>query len=129
MKPEMVVRRLAHSLGYRYRLHQKHLPGKPDLVFPGKKKVIFVHGCFWHQHADPQCKLSHTPKSNREYWAPKLEGNVKRDRAHEVLLRGMGWECLIIWECQVRTGIGLAESIQHFLDARSRSERAEGPGI
>ena len=123
MKPEIAVRRLAHSLGYRYRLHRKDLPGKPDLVFPGKKKVIFVHGCFWHLHSDPQCKLSRIPKSNQEYWVPKLEGNAKRDREHQMLLREMGWDCLIIWECQVRTGIGLAQLIRRFLEARPRSDK------
>ena len=79
MKPEMAVRRLIHSMGYRYRLHYKHLPGKPDLVFPSRKKVIFVHGCFWHQHDCKLCPIVRKPKSNTDYWLSKLEKNIQRD--------------------------------------------------
>lgn len=102
MKPEMVVRRLVHGMGYRYRLHRKDLPGKPDLVFPGRKKVIFVHGCFWHQHGDPDCKIARRPKSNLDYWNPKLDRNVERDARNQAKLREMGWDPLIVWECQAR---------------------------
>ncbi|MHB8753853.1 MAG: very short patch repair endonuclease [Candidatus Acidiferrales bacterium] len=98
MKPEMVVRRLAHSLGYRYRLHTQSLPGKPDLVFPRLKKIIDVRGCFWHQHG--RCTDSHIPNSRKSYWAPKLESNVRRDTRNVRLLRRLGWRVLIIWECQ-----------------------------
>ena len=86
MKPEMQVRRLVHSMGYRYRLHRKDLPGKPDRVFPGRRKVIFVHGCFWHQHADPVCKIVRLPQSNRDYWWPKLERNTVREAEQEAKL-------------------------------------------
>ena len=102
MKPEMAVRRLAHSMGFRYRLHRRDLPGKPDLVFPSRKKVIFVHGCFWHQHDDPDCKISRVPKSRIEYWGEKLSKNVMRDAAQRDLLEDIGWKTFVIWECQVK---------------------------
>ena len=115
MKPELRVRRLVHSMGYRYRLHRKDLPGKPDLVFPGRRKVIFVHGCFWHQHADPVCKLVRLPKSNRDYWWPKLERNAARDAEQEAKLGELGWKVLILWECEIEGGTDLRERIQEFL--------------
>ena len=115
MKPEMRVRQLAHSMGYRYRLHRKDLPGKPDLVFPGRRKVIFVHGCFWHQHADPACKIARLPKSNQDYWLPKLERNAARDAEHAARLNELGWEVLLLWECEVGRANGLRERIREFL--------------
>ncbi len=102
MKPEMLVRRLSHALGYRHRLHRKELPGKPDLVYPGRRKVIFVHGCFWHQHADPSCKIARRPKSNLDYWIPKLERNMERDVRNQEELRASGWEVMTVWECEAR---------------------------
>lgn len=102
MKPEMLVRKVSHRLGYRHRLHRKDLPGKPDLAYPGKRKVIFVHGCFWHQHADPECKISRRPKSNLGYWGPKLDRNVERDSANQAELRRVGWDYIIVWECEAR---------------------------
>ena len=116
MKPEMFVRRLVHSMGYRYRLHRRDLPGKPDLVFAGRRKVIFVHGCFWHQHADPACNISRRPQSNRDYWLPKLQRNVERDLEHQVQLQKLGWDFLVIWECHVKDNDNLFKGIQHFLD-------------
>lgn len=115
MKPEMAVRRLTHAMGYRYRLHRKDLPGKPDLVFPGRRKVIFVHGCFWHQHAGKDCKISRVPQSNRDYWVPKLERNAERDREHQAFLKALGWDVLIIWECQVKDNADLPGKIEAFL--------------
>ena len=115
MKPEMQVRRLAHSMGYRYRLHRKDLPGKPDLVFPSRRKVIFVHGCFWHQHADPACKIVRLPQSNQDYWGPKLERNVERDAKHAAKLGELGWAVMILWECEVNSGHRLRERIREFL--------------
>ena len=115
MKPEMRVRQLAHSMGYRYRLHRKDLPGKPDMVFPGRRKAIFVHGCFWHQHASPACKIARIPKSNRDYWLPKLERNASRDAEHMAKLDKLGWEVLILWECEVEEYTGLRERIRKFL--------------
>lgn len=111
--PEMIVRRLVHSLGYRYRLHQRDLPGKPDLVFRAKRKVVFVHGCFWHQHG---CKGSHLPKSNQTYWKPKLERNRERDAEHIEELRGSGWKCLVLWECELVDVVRLSRRICKFLD-------------
>lgn len=114
-KPEMLVRRLVHHLGYRYRLHRKDLPGKPDLVFPGRQAIIFVHGCFWHQHPDENCKDSALPKSKAEYWLPKLHRNQKRDAEnHEALIRA-GWRVLIIWECETRYQDDLAQRLHSFL--------------
>lgn len=110
--PEMTVRRLVHSMGYRYRLHRSDLPGKPDLVFPGRGKVIFVHGCFWHQHG---CSCSHLPKSNRLYWVPKLERNRARDAEHVKALRAGGWKCLVLWECQLNEMKRIRQRISKFL--------------
>ena len=118
MKPEMTVRRLLHSMGYRYRLHGRELPGKPDLVFPARRKVIFVHGCFWHQHADPGCRIVRRPKSNREYWLPKLERNVARDAENRARLEELGWEVLVIWECEVRAGSSFLARATEFLEPR-----------
>ena len=115
-KPEMAVRRLAHGLGYRFRLHRKDLPGKPDLVFPRRGKIIFVHGCFWHQH---RCKRgSRIPSSRQEYWLPKLRGNVARDKAVLRQLRKLGWSVLVVWECQTKPDKldRLAERIARFLE-------------
>ena len=103
-------------MGYRYRLHRHELPGRPDMVFPSRRKVVFIHGCFWHQHADPACKITHRPKSNLDYWLPKLERNVARDKAHRARLAGLGWSILVIWECEVDPGAGLAERIRFFLE-------------
>ncbi|WP_343225592.1 very short patch repair endonuclease [Oricola nitratireducens] len=99
-KPEMVVRRLVHAMGYRYRLHRKDLPGKPDLVFPRLRKIIQVHGCFWHQHPDPACRRARIPKTRREFWVPKLEGNARRDIENERALQKLGWDVLVVWECE-----------------------------
>ena len=118
MKPEMLVRRLTHSMGFRYRLHRKDLPGKPDLVFPGRRKVIFVHGCFWHRHADPVCKLTHVPQSNRDYWLPKLERNASLDASHQAELSDLGWDVLTIWECEIREYDLLRERLRDFLGSR-----------
>ena len=98
--PELVVRRLAHSIGARFRLHRADLPGKPDLVFAGRRKVIFVHGCFWHGHGDPKCRRSRIPKSRVEFWTNKIARNSARDARNETLLRERGWSVLTIWECE-----------------------------
>jgi DNA mismatch endonuclease, patch repair protein len=112
-KPEIAVRRLLHGLGYRFRLHRNDLPGTPDIVFPARKKVILVHGCFWHQHA---CSLGRKqPKTNQLYWGPKLARNVERDREARKALRAMGWQALVVWECQVRKN-RVSERITRFLN-------------
>jgi DNA mismatch endonuclease, patch repair protein len=99
-KPEMTVRRLVYGMGFRYRLHRRDLPGKPDLVFGPRGKVIFVHGCFWHQHPDPACLDGRLPKSRTEYWHAKLAKNVERDRLHCEALAAAGWRVMTIWECE-----------------------------
>jgi DNA mismatch endonuclease (patch repair protein) len=113
MKPEMMVRRLTFSLGYRYRLHRKSLPGKPDLVFGPRRKVIFVHGCFWHQH--PICIDGRMPKSNTVYWDKKLARNIERDAENLAALEAAGWKSLVIWECQTKDQKKLAAKIKRFL--------------
>lgn len=111
--PEMIVRRLTHSIGYRYRLHRKDLPGKPDLVFPSRRKVIFVHGCFWHQH---DCaRGARLPKSHQEYWLPKLSRNKQRDAEHQATLRELGWDVLVIWECELKSLESVKSKINCFL--------------
>lgn len=99
-KPEVAVRRYAHGLGYRFRLHRKDLSGSPDLVFPSRAKVIFVHGCFWHRHFG--CRYATTPKSRRAFWEEKFRANQKRDARNLESLKNDGWEALVIWECQVK---------------------------
>ena len=114
-RPEMVVRRLVFSLGYRYRLHARDLPGHPDLVFRPRRKVIFVHGCFWHRHQ--LCPLARMPKSRLDFWQPKLEGNRLRDQRNRRDLAKAGWKVLTIWECQLKNPERLEEIIKRFLDA------------
>ena len=115
MKPEMVVRKTVHRLGYRYRLHRRDLPGTPDLTFPCRKKVIFVHGCFWHWHDAPDCKIARLPKSNPDYWRPKLERTRSRGNKHIENLKSLGWEVLVIWECQLKDKEALIRRLQEFL--------------
>ena len=112
-KPEIRVRRLVHALGFRYRLHRRDLPGTPDLVFVSRRKVIFVHGCFWHQHED--CANGRVPATNTDYWAPKLHRNVERDRENQADLRAKGWDCLILWECETGDTQHLKRRIKEFL--------------
>lgn len=112
-KPEMVVRRLTHALGYRYRLHRSDLPGKPDLVFPSRRAVIFVHGCWWHCHT---CKRAQrTPKTNTQYWNEKRSRNRRRDQRVQRQLRRQGWRVMVVWECQLPQPLRLGERIQRFL--------------
>jgi len=112
MRPELAVRSLVHKMGYRYRLHRKDLPGKPDLVFATRRKVIFVHGCYWHGHG---CMIAHTPKSNLDYWTPKLARNRARDKKTLETLKEAGWDALVIWECETKVDTSLIERIQAFL--------------
>jgi DNA mismatch endonuclease (patch repair protein) len=102
--PELAVRKMLHAAGYRFRLHRKDLPGKPDIVLPKYKTVIFVHGCFWHSHG---CKDSGTPKTNTGFWATKLADNARRDIKNQALLKQQGWNVQVIWECEIRNAIGL----------------------
>ncbi len=114
-KPELAVRCLVHGLGYRFRLHRRDLPGSPDLVFPGRRKVIFVHGCFWHQHPDPTCKDARPPRSNSDYWEPKLARTIERDVASERELRAQGWDVLTLWECDLAKP-NLVDRLRGFLE-------------
>lgn len=113
-KPELAVRSLAHRMGFRYSLHRKDLPGKPDLVFSSRKRIIFVHGCFWHQHPKSSCRDAQAPKSRLEYWLPKLQRTSQRDREHLRSLRRAGWQVLVIWECEIAHA-GLPARIRRFL--------------
>lgn len=112
MKPEMAVRQMVHKMGYRYQLHRRDLPGKPDLVFVSRRAVIFVHGCFWHQH---DCEDGHNPKSNAGYWGAKLRRNVERDVACIAALQLSGWRILVIWECEARDRVTLRDKLVSFL--------------
>lgn len=111
-EPEMLVRRLVYHCGFRYRLHRRDLPGKPDLVFPSRKAVIFVHGCFWHMH---NCLNARPPKSNTDYWLPKLEKNQQRDRTCVAALEAQGWRVLTIWDCETKDVERLERRIKAFL--------------
>lgn len=113
-KPEMVIRSLVHRLGYRFRLHRKDLPGKPDLVLPRHKKVIFVHGCYWHLH---NCKYGRVaPKTNAKFWKDKREGNKERDRKNIAALKKLGWGVLVIWECQIPELVKFKKRLLDFLN-------------
>lgn len=114
MRPELVVRRLVHSMGYRFRLHVPELPGKPDLVFPSLKKIIEVRGCFWHQHGR-QCIESHIPKSRTEYWRPKLQKNRRRDKLNLKKLEKLGWAVMVIWECEIGNPEQMMRTFSKFL--------------
>ncbi|WLA78135.1 very short patch repair endonuclease [Bradyrhizobium diazoefficiens] len=110
--PEMLVRRLVFKAGYRYRLHQKKLPGSPDLVFPARRKVIFVNGCFWHGHGCPKGKL---PKSRPDFWGPKIARNKQRDADALERLRNLGWKVLTIWQCETKDSVSLRRTLVKFL--------------
>jgi DNA mismatch endonuclease (patch repair protein) len=116
-KPEMAVRRLVHSMGYRYRLHKTTIPGKPDLTFAARRKIIFVHGCFWHRHSDKSCKLARLPKSRLDFWLPKLDANAARDAKIRARLADSGWSVLTVWECELRDTDALKKTIRGFLEA------------
>ena len=120
-KPELVVRKTVHRLGYRFRIHKRDLVGKPDLVFSRLRKIIFVHGCFWHQHAG--CKYARKPKTGREYWLPKLAGNVARDRRVRGALQADGWRILTLWECELRDIAKLEGRLARFLSRPFCSNR------
>jgi DNA mismatch endonuclease (patch repair protein) len=112
--PELIVRRLVHALGYRYRLHRIDLPGKPDMVFVGRRKVVFVHGCFWHGHRG--CARARIPAANRQYWDTKIARNKARDRERTNALRRAHWGVLTLWECQLRDARQLERRIRSFID-------------
>ena len=119
-KPELLVRKIARSCGYSFKLHVSSLPGRPDLVFPRLRKVIFVHGCYWHRH--PGCSLARLPKSKLRFWVPKLSENRRRDLRNIVKLRRHNWSVSVIWECQLKNKIAAAERIARFLE-KPRAKR------
>lgn len=114
-KPEITIRKLLYGMGYRYRLHDNRLPGTPDIVFRGKKKVIFINGCFWHGHQDSKCKHAQLPKTRPEFWLNKISKNRKRDMANEKELSLLGWEYLTVWECEIKNSETLTEKLKLFL--------------
>lgn len=118
-KPEMVVRRMIHAMGYRYRLHARDLPGRPDIVLPKHKKVVFVHGCFWHGH--PGCKRSDRPTSNAEFWNTKIDRNIVRDATAVAGLEAQGWKVLTVWQCRIRNREGLHDDLNRFLGGEKRN--------
>ena len=112
--PEMLLRRMVHGMGFRYRLHRKDLPGRPDLVFGPRRKVVFVHGCFWHGHT---CKRGdRIPKKNRDYWTKKIARNKERDRENLAALEDQGWQALVVWKCDMKDGAGLERRLREFLN-------------
>ena len=116
MKPEMTVRRITHAMSYRYRLHRKDFAKKLDLGFLGKRKVIVIHGCFWHQDVTPACKIARRLRSNQGYWLPKLERNAARDTEHQTQLAELGWEVLLLWECNIKSGEDIDSRIREFVE-------------
>lgn len=112
-KPELLVRSIVHGLGYRFRLHSKKLPGRPDVVLPRHRKVIFVHGCFWHGH--PGCRRAARPSTNREFWDKKIEGNIARDAANIEALSAAGWKVLVVWQCAMKERERLEKTLSEFL--------------
>ena len=113
--PEIALRKMLHRLGYRYKLHAKNLPGKPDIAFPGRRKVIFVHGCFWHGH---RCRYGRLPQSRLEYWQPKIEANRTRDARKANELRRAGWKIAVVWQCELKTSERTLKRVVSFLDER-----------
>jgi DNA mismatch endonuclease Vsr len=115
-RPEIAVRSLLHRMGYRFRIQSRSLPGRPDIVLPGRRKVIDVRGCFWHRHPDPVCRNAVLPRTRAAWWAEKLTRNVERDQENEFKLNQMGWSVFVVWECEVRAGgEALARRLSDFL--------------
>ena len=119
-RPELIVRRLLHADGFRYRLHDRSLPGSPDLVFRSLRTAVFVHGCYWHRH--PGCRLAYQPKSRTEFWEKKFADNARRDRAAQKELRRLGWTVIVVWECQTRAG-ELQWLLQELRSIRARTRK------
>ncbi len=117
--PELVVRRMAHRLGFRFRLHRKDLPGRPDIVFPRFRAAVFVHGCFWHRHNG--CRFAYTPKSRVAFWNEKFKKNIAHDRRSEEALRNLGWRVLVIWECETQNETALKKCLVDHLREDGRA--------
>lgn len=120
-KPELIVRRLLFAMGYRYRLQWRDAPGRPDIAFPGRRKAIYVHGCFWHQH--PGCRLSHIPATRPEFWAEKFNRNKDRDARDLARAADAGWDTLVVWECETRDPLNLSSRLREFVGP----ERMQAP--
>ncbi len=121
-KPELFVRSILHALGYRFRIHLKDLPGKPDITFTARRKIIFIHGCFWHGHDDLTCVDRARPRSNTSYWNPKLDRNAERDRSNVEALKAAGWDVIVVWECEIGNSKALSDRLVAFLgDVRHQS--------
>lgn len=117
--PELAVRRMLHAMGYRFRLHRRDLPGRPDIVLPRHGKAIEVRGCWWHRHPDPACPNLAAPKTRPEFWQAKFAANVARDQRNEAALAALGWDLLVIWECEIRRGDDLASRLAMFLGKKT----------
>ena len=113
-KPEIKVRQLLHSMGYRFRLHMKDLPGNPDIVLKKYKTVIYVNGCFWHRH--PNCKYASTPKTRTSFWSQKFQSNVERDNKNYLKIKNLGWKYIVVWECELKNKSDLVEKLKFSLD-------------
>lgn len=124
--PEWVVRRLLHAMGFRYRLHRKDLPGRPDIVFPGRRKAIFVHGCYWHGHG---CRIGRLPKTNVSFWERKIATNRARDARSILDLQSEGWAVLVVWQCETRNGAELRDKLAGFLGSPADFRSTNGIGI
>lgn len=121
--PEIAVRRMLHAMGYRYRVHRRDLPGRPDVTFPSRRKIVFVHGCFWHQHSG--CRAAKVPRTRTQYWGPKLAKNMDRDRRNLEALANSGWAVTIVWECELAHPEGVVARLANFLGPPGvRSSRA-----
>lgn len=115
-KPELIVRSILHRMGYRFRIHRKDLPGSPDIVLPKHKKIILVHGCFWHGHSN--CTRARRPTTNRVFWNEKIDRNIERDKRFQAELLNLGWDVLVVWQCQTRDQGKLAEVLEAFLNGK-----------
>jgi DNA mismatch endonuclease, patch repair protein len=123
-KPEIALRKAFHRMGFRFRLQGHELPGKPDIVLPKYRTVIFVHGCFWHRH--PECKVATTPKSNTEFWQGKFDRNVERDTQNIAALEALGWNVLIFWECEIKDANAVGNRLSKEFEAIKRTVRQDG---
>ena len=117
-KPEKIVQKILTDMGHHIRRYDKSLPGNPDIILKDKRKIIFVHGCFWHGHK--RCRRSHRPSTNRTFWNKKIDGNIKRDEKVRRKLKKLGWDILVVWECQLKDNAHLKDSINKFIDRRTR---------
>src|SRR5690606_9986274 len=122
-KPELAVRSMLHKMGYRFRLKTPRLPGRPDLIFKSRQKVVFVHGCFWHRHSDPACKFARLPKSRLDFWLPKLESNRERDERKRNELQRSGWDVEVVWECQLAKPKVVQKRLRKFLGPPGNRKR------